>query len=110
MPNTTKARHAAVNLNMTHIKLTTNIIHDFTAVTFSVKLAVFHENSLVLLCIVLFISFFFLFGAHVRAVFLPLSPASTLVYNCFFFILLYFWFFVCFFLSYFVLANKFDLI
>jgi len=26
---------------------------------------------------------FFLFGAHVRAVFLPLSPASTVVCNCF---------------------------
>jgi len=28
--------------------------------------------------IILFISFFFFFGAHVRAVFLPLSPVSTL--------------------------------
>ena len=67
-------------------------------------------DKLVYCCCALFCLFhFFLFGAHVRAVFLPLSPASTLVCNCFshFALLLVF---VCCFLSYFVLANKFDLI
>ena len=40
-----------------------------------------NKFSVVVHCSVYFI--FFLFGAHVIAVFLPLSPASTLVCYCF---------------------------